>query len=64
VKFLKLRFLEAKGFDTTAAAGQFLNMFNSFTDKDVSAQTLNMSRARVFPYLGWRNIPETNYGLP
>lgn len=64
VKFLKLRFLEAKGFDTTAAAGQFLNMFNSYTDKDVSAQTLNMSRARVFPYLGWRNIPETNYGLP
>lgn len=64
VKFLKLRFLEAKGFDTTAAAGQFLNMFNSYTDKDVSAQTLNMSRSRVFPYLGWRNIPETNYGLP
>lgn len=64
VKFLKLRFLEAKGFDTTAAAGQFLNMFNSYTDKDVSAQTLNMARMRVFPYLGWRNIPETNYGLP
>jgi len=63
-KFLKLRFLEAKGFDTTAAANQFINMFNSFTDKDVSAQTLNMARNRVFPYLGWRNIPETNYGLP
>lgn len=64
VKFLKLRFLEAKGFDTTAAANQFINMFNSYTDKDVSAQTLNMARNRVFPYLGWRNIPETNYGLP
>lgn len=64
VKFLKLRFLEAKGFDTTAAAGQFLNMFNSYTGKDMAAQTLNMARMRVFPYLGWRNIPETNYGLP
>jgi hypothetical protein len=64
VKFLKLRFLEAKGFDTTAATNQFISMFNSFTGKDESAQTLNMSRMRVFPYLGWRNIPETNYGLP
>lgn len=64
IKMLKMRFLEAKGFDTTAAAGQFLNVFNGFTGKDVAAQTLNMSRMRVFPYLGWRNIPETNYGLP
>ena len=63
-KFLKLRFLEAKGFDTTAAAGQFMNVFNGFTGKDVASQTLNMARMRVFPYLGWRNIPETNYGLP
>jgi hypothetical protein len=63
-KLLKLRFLEAKGFDTTSAANQFINMFNSFTGKDEAAQTLNMSRMRVFPYLGWRNIPETNYGLP
>jgi hypothetical protein len=64
VKMLKLRFLEAKGFDTNAAANQFINVFNQYTDKDVSAQTLNMARNRVFPYLGWRNIPETNYGLP
>lgn len=63
-KMLKMRFLEAKGFDTTAAANQFINMFNSFTGKDETAQTLNMARMRVFPYLGWRNIPETNYGLP
>lgn len=63
-KLLKLRFLEAKGFDTSAAAQQFINVFNQYTDKDVSAQTLNMARNRVFPYLGWRNIPETNYGLP
>lgn len=64
VKFLKLRFLEAKGFDTTAASGQFLTMFQSWTGKDNSAPILNMSTSRFFPYLGWRNIPETNYGLP
>lgn len=63
-KFLKLRFLEAKGFDTTAAAGQFLTMFQAWTGKDVSAPVLNMARSRFFPYLGYRNIPETNFGLP
>lgn len=64
VKLLKLRFLEAKGFDTTAAVAQFANVFSQWTGKDKSAATLNMARARVFPYLGWRNVPETNYGLP
>lgn len=64
VKFLKLRFLEAKGFDTTAATGQFLTMFQAWTGKDVSAPILNTARMRFFPYLGYRNIPETNYGLP
>lgn len=63
-KFLKLRFLEAKGFDTTAAAAQFHSVFMQWTGKDISAPVLNAARYRVFPYLGWRNIPETNYGLP
>jgi hypothetical protein len=63
-KFLKLRFLEAKGFDTTAASMQFHSVFMQWTGKDVSAPVLNAARMRLFPYLGWRNIPETNYGLP
>jgi len=64
VKFLKLRFLEAKGFDTTAAMNQFSSSFMVWTGKDMSAPVLSMARNRIFPYLGWRNIPETNYGLP
>ncbi len=63
-KFLKLRFLEAKGFDTTGASQQFHSVFMQWTGKDVSAPVLNAARMRLFPYLGWRNIPETNYGLP
>lgn len=64
IKFLKLRYLESKGFDTTAATAQFLTMFQAWTGKDVSAPILNTARMRFFPYLGYRNIPETNYGLP
>ena len=63
-KFLKLRFLEAKGFDTTAASAQFHSVFMQWTGKDAGAPVLNAARMRLFPYLGWRNIPETNYGLP
>jgi hypothetical protein len=61
-KFLKLRYREAKGFDTTAALGQFLVVFDQWTGKDASAPVLNAARSRVYPYLGYRNIPETGYG--
>lgn len=63
-KFLKLRYLEAKGFDTTAALTQFANSFMQWTGKDLTAPVLSMARNRVFPYLSWRNVPQTNFGLP
>jgi hypothetical protein len=63
-KLLKLRFLEAKGFDTTSAVTQFANAFMQWTGKDLSAPVLSMARNRVFPYLSWRNVPQTNFGLP
>lgn len=61
-KFLKLRFLEAKGFDTTAAVGQFTVQWNAQTGNDRPAPVLTLARGRTFPYLGYRNIPETGYG--
>lgn len=64
MKMLKLRFLEAKGFDTTAALGQFNNALATWLPKDKSAPVLSMSNRRLFPYLDWRNIPETNFGPP
>lgn len=64
VKFLKLRFLEAKGFDTTAALGQFNTALATWLPKDKSAPVLSMGNRRLFPYLDWRNIPETNFGPP
>lgn len=64
MKMLKLRFLEAKGFDTTAALGQFNTALATWLPKDKSAPVLSMSNRRLFPYLDWRNIPETNFGPP
>lgn len=63
-KLLKLRFLEAKKFDTTAACQQFENALMSWGGKDKSAPILSAARSRGFPYLGDRNVPETGYGLP
>jgi len=63
-KLLKLRFKEAKGFDTSAASEQFNNVIMSFGGQDKSAPVLSAARSRGFPYLDDRNVPETNYGLP
>lgn len=64
VKLLKLRFLEAKGFDTTSPLGQYNTALATWLPKDKSAPVLSMSNRRLFPYLDWRNIPETNFGPP
>jgi hypothetical protein len=63
-KCLKIRFKEAKGFDTTAASQQFNNAVMSFSGQDKSAPVLSAARSRGFPYIDDRNVPETNYGLP
>jgi hypothetical protein len=63
-KFLKLRFKEATGFDTTSASQQFNNALMALGGDDKSAPVLSASRSRGFPYIDDRNVPETNYGLP
>jgi hypothetical protein len=63
-KLLKLRFLEAKKFDTTAASQQFNNAMMAWGGMDKSAPVLSAARSRGFPYIDDRNVPETNYGLP
>lgn len=62
MKMLKLRFLEAKGFDTTASLGQFNTALATWIPKDSSSPVLTLGNRRLFPYLDWRNIPETNFG--
>ena len=63
-RFLKAKFLEAKGFDSQKAEDAFWLAFYSWSGKDNSAQILNAGRQwRGFPYLDmWRNLPDTGYG--
>jgi len=65
-RLLKLRFLEARGFDTTNAMAAYDVAFISWTGKDKGAPILNAGRTYGgVPYLdGFRNLPDTNYGTP
>ncbi len=64
-KFLKAKFLEAKGFDSTSARLEFDHMFNSRTGKDEGAPILNAANnSRGFPYLHpYYNTADTGFGL-
>lgn len=65
IKFLKAKFLEAKGFDPSSARMEFENMFNSRTGKDTGAPILSAGKnGRGYPYLNsFYNTPDTGYGL-
>lgn len=65
IKFLKFKFLAAKGFDTLDALEDFRTIFNGRTGKDVGAPILSASNnSRGFPYLHpYYNTADTGYGL-
>ena len=64
IKFLKVKFLESKGFDASASRNEFQNMFDSRTGKDTGAPILNAgSSGRGIPYLQpYGNTADTGYG--
>ena len=62
-KYLKVKWLSAKGFDITTASRELDNMMNSVQGKDTGAQVLNASGGAYFPYLNpWTSLPDTGYG--
>ena len=63
LKFLKVRFKDARGLDSTAAAEEFTTAFNMVTGQNIGAAVLSLTRKTLFPYLGDRNVPTTRYGL-
>lgn len=65
-RYLKLKILESKGFDTTKAQADFNQIYAFLTGHDKGAEVLNAGgRFGVFPYLSTiRNLPDTGYGYP
>lgn len=67
IKFIKVKFYELKGFDTSGVRGDFLRVFQSLTGKDKGAPKLSLS-PRVPPlFVGPWSIPDgswdTNPGM-
>lgn len=63
-RYLKVKFLEAKGFDTTKAQDDFNQIFTFLTGKDKAGKVLNIGGANNFPYIDvYRNLPDTGYGM-
>ena len=64
-RLLKLRFMQARGFDTTLANNEYDNALQTWKGKDNSAPILNAGGGGGgFPYLeSYRNTPDTGYGL-
>lgn len=62
-RYLKLKMLEATGFDTTKAQEDFNQIFTFLTGTEKGAPVLNAGGKGAFPYLGYRNIPDTGFGM-
>lgn len=63
-RYLKVKWLESKGFDTTKAQEDFNQVFNSIASKDKGNEIISAGRnARAFPYLDSRyNTKDSGYG--
>lgn len=62
-RLLKVRFLEARGFDATAAKAQLKEAAIAWVGKDVSAPILNPAHGGITdPYISACNLPDTGYG--
>ena len=63
-RYLKTKFLDVKGFDTTSSQADFDQIYKILTGKDTGARIVNAGNAgRGYPYLdNYRNTPDTNFG--
>jgi hypothetical protein len=62
-RMLKVKYLEAKGLDTTKAQADLNQSFQLLTARNMAAPVLNaVNESRKFPYLNYRSLPDTGYG--
>lgn len=59
---IKLKYLEAKGMDTTAAFRDYTKHRDMAIANDAGSPTLSMNPRPSSVLIGWENIPDANYG--
>jgi hypothetical protein len=60
----KLKYFEAKGFDTTALYRDYLMEFETAVAQDTSAANLSFAPRPGTVLIGYDNIPDSGYGTP
>ncbi len=58
----KLKYFEAKGFDTTAMMRNYLTELETDIAQDTSYPNLSFAPKPGNILIGWDNIPDTGYG--
>ena len=58
----KLKYFQAKGFDTTAIYRDYLTEFETSVGQDTSAANLSFAPRPGTVLIGWDNIPDSGYG--
>ncbi len=62
ISMLKYKFRQAKGFDANAAEEEYENALAQAKYNDKPKNDLRLSGRSDYPYLGYLNMPDTNYG--
>ena len=62
-KYVKFKFYELKGFDTSGVQGDFTRIFNTLTGKDVGAPVLTLARQPMSQYLGPWSVPDGSWNV-
>lgn len=63
VKFVKFKFYELKGFDTTGTSGDFMRVYNSLIGKDVGGAILSLAPQSIPPMLGPWSVPDGSWNV-
>jgi hypothetical protein len=63
VKFVKFKFYELKGFNTTGVNADFMRVFNNLTGKDTGAKILSLSPQVQSQYLGPWSVPDGSWNI-
>jgi hypothetical protein len=58
----KLKYFEAKGFDTTALYRNYIEELNTAIAQDTSAANLSFAPRPGTVLIGYDNIPDSGYG--
>jgi hypothetical protein len=61
--FLRLKWRETKGFDSSAAERDYNNALSAAKNADSPGQSINITARRGSGLIGLGNLPETGYGL-